>query len=131
MERILFYLKFEIEYVNNERYGKSYSINGKLEFEGKYKYYDKWDGKGYNKNGIIINKLINGTGKVKKYDWKGDLEFKGEYLNGERNGKEKEYVNGKLIYEGEYLDGTRKEKKEIKEEIKEEVKKEKLKCYII
>ena len=34
--------------------------------------------------------------------------FEGEYLNGERNGKGKEYNdNGKLIYEGEYLNGKR------------------------
>ena len=31
--------------------------------------------------------------------------FKGEYKNGERNGKGKEYDEyGKLIFEGEYLD---------------------------
>ena len=69
-------LKSEIEYVNNKGYGKSYTINGKLEFErkyGKYKYYgyfDKWDGKGYDENGNIIYELINGNGKVKEYDWK-------------------------------------------------------------
>ena len=32
-------------------------------------------------------------------------KFEGEYLNGERNGKGKEYYYGKLIYEGEYLNG--------------------------
>ena len=35
--------------------------------------------------------------------------FEGEYLNGERNGKGKEYDydNGKLEFEGEYLNGER------------------------
>ena len=35
--------------------------------------------------------------------------FEGEYLNGKRNGKGKEYnyYNGKLEYEGEYLNGNR------------------------
>ena len=33
------------------------------------------------------------------------LRFEGEYLNGKRNGKGKEYDNGKLIFEGEYLNG--------------------------
>ena len=33
----------------------------------------------------------------------GELEFEGEYLNGQRNGKGKEYYNNKLIFEGEYL----------------------------
>ena len=34
--------------------------------------------------------------------------FEGEYLNGKRNGKGKEYNdNGELIFEGEYLNGKR------------------------
>ena len=37
----------------------------------------------------------------------GKLRFEGEYLNGERNGKGKEYWNGNLIFEGEYLYGKR------------------------
>jgi len=40
--------------------------------------------------------------------------FEGEYLNGKRNGKGKEYyVNGKLIFEGEYLNGERNGKEKI------------------
>ena len=36
------------------------------------------------------------------------LRFEGEYLNGKRNGKGKEYYcNGKLEFEGEYLHGIR------------------------
>ena len=38
----------------------------------------------------------------------GELRFEGEYLNGERNGKGKEYdYDGKLIFEGEYINGER------------------------
>ena len=37
----------------------------------------------------------------------GNLVYEGDYINGKRNGKGKEYENGKLIYEGEYLDGKR------------------------
>ena len=35
------------------------------------------------------------------------VEFEGEYLNGKRNGKGKEYSywNGNLQFEGEYLSG--------------------------
>ena len=34
--------------------------------------------------------------------------FEGEYLNGKRNGKGKEYdYYGNLIFEGEYLNGKR------------------------
>ena len=45
----------------------------------------------------------------KEYDCYSDkLIFKGEYLNGKRNGKGKEYsIASKLIYEGEYLNGRR------------------------
>ena len=36
------------------------------------------------------------------------LKFEGEYLNGERNGKGKEYYeNGQLKFEGEYLNGKK------------------------
>ena len=34
--------------------------------------------------------------------------YEGEYLNGKRNGKGKEYYNeGELIFEGEFLDNKR------------------------
>ena len=33
--------------------------------------------------------------------------FDGEYKNGIKNGKGKEYYNGKLIYEGEFLNGKK------------------------
>ena len=36
------------------------------------------------------------------------LVFEGEYLNGKRNGKGREYdCNGKLVFEGEYLNDER------------------------
>ena len=57
-------LKCEIEFVNNEEYGKKY-INGRLEFERKFKDWYKWDGKGYDENGNIIYELFNGNSKVK------------------------------------------------------------------
>ena len=39
--------------------------------------------------------------------------FEGEYYNGKRNGKGKEYYdNGKLKYKGEYLNGKRKRSKD-------------------
>jgi len=38
-----------------------------------------------------------------------NLIFEGEYLNGERNGKGKEYHdNGELFFEGEFLNGKGK-----------------------
>ena len=36
------------------------------------------------------------------------MEYEGEFLNGKRNGKGKEYsYDGEFIFEGEYLDGKR------------------------
>ena len=36
------------------------------------------------------------------------MEFEGEYLNGKKKGKAKEYFNtGKLEFEGEYIDGKK------------------------
>ena len=45
----------------------------------------------------------NGKGKINEYYYNGKLVFEGEYINGERNGKGKEYnyKNGKLEFEGE------------------------------
>ena len=34
-------------------------------------------------------------------------EYKGEYLNGKKHGKGRDYCNGRLIYEGEYLNGEK------------------------
>ena len=45
--------------------------------------------------------------------YNGKLKFKGEYLNGERNRKGKEYYdNGNTMYEGEFLNGRKKWEKE-------------------
>ena len=103
-------MKFKGEYLKGKRNGKGkeYFFNGKLLFEGEYSNNKKWNGKGYDENGNIIYELINGNGKVKEYDYNGILIFEGEYLNGKRNGKAKEYLDGKLISECEYLNGEPK-----------------------
>ena len=57
--------------------------------------------------GEYLNGLKNGKGK--EYDKHGKLEFEGEYLNGLKNGKGKEYDKyGLLKFEGEYINGRRK-----------------------
>ena len=43
--------------------------------------------------------------KGKEYNYYDELVFEGEYLNGKRNGKGKEYVYNELVFEGEYLNG--------------------------
>jgi len=53
--------------------------------------------------------INDGKGDIKEFfDFNGKLIFEGKYLNGERNGKGREYYNdGKLKFDGEYLDGKR------------------------
>ena len=153
-------IKFEGEYLNGKRNGKGkeyyYYLDGQLLFEGEYKdgkknkkgidYYSsgklqlegeylngkKWNWKiidGFNNNkeyiikngngylkefqrsrllyeGDILNGELNGKGK--EYDKDERILYEGEYKNGERNGKGKEYGHFKqLKFEGEYLKGKR------------------------
>ena len=102
-------MSFEGEYLYGyKRKGKKY-INGRLEYEGEF-LFGKWNGKGYDENGNIIYELNNGNGTIKEYNDIDQLIFEGEYFNGRRHGKGKEYENGELIYEGEYINGRRKGK---------------------
>ena len=78
-------------------------------FEGEYFYDKEWNGIGYDINGNKAYKLINGKGIVKEYkEDDGNLEFEGEYLNGERNGKGIEYTSAEhKYYEGEFKNGKK------------------------
>ena len=50
-----------------------------------------------------MEKEIKGKKNDKNY-----VKFEGEYLNGKRNGKGKEYYdNGELLFEGDYLNGKK------------------------
>ena len=102
-------LFFEGEYLYGFKLKGKLYLKDHLEYEGEYLYDKKWNGKGYDKNGKITYELIKGNGKVKEYNRKGLLEFDGEYLNGKRNGKGKEYdlYTGLLFFEGEYLNGQK------------------------
>ena len=73
---------------------------------GIYKW-KKWNRKGYNKEGNEEYEIKDGKGIIKEYDYWGNLIFEEEYLNGERSGKGKEFIQFKntLVYEGEYLYG--------------------------
>ena len=102
-------LIYEGEYLyGSKRFGNMY-MNDRLEFKGEFLFDKKFNGKGFDENGKVIYELNKGTGKIKEYDYyKGFLLYEGEYLNGRRNGKGKEYnEHGNLIYEGEYLYGRR------------------------
>ena len=105
---------FKGEYKNGKRNGKGKEFNdfGHIIFEGEYLDGKKWNGnfisKKYNHKKLnkrcrshdddnnyienILSKLENGKGIIKLYD-DNRLLFEGEYLNGERNGKGKEYFH--------------------------------------
>ena len=106
-------LEFEGEFLYNMKIkGKEY-IKGRVSFEGEYYFDDKYHGKGYDENGNILYILNNGNGKVKFYDSGGNLCFDGEYLNGKKSGKGKEFFGGKLYFEGQYLNGAKNGKGKI------------------
>ena len=95
-----YYNEIKNELLNNEinKQVKDYSKN-KYELE-KY----------YNVGKLLLeagNKY--GEGIIKEYFAYNDyLIFEGEYKNGRRNGKGKEYFNkSKLKFEGEYLNGKK------------------------
>ena len=50
-----------------------------------------------------INGEKNGKGKEYDYEKNGVKVFEGEYINEEKNGKGKEYYDNKLKFKGEYI----------------------------
>ena len=117
-------LIFEGEYLNGKKHGKGkeYDSSGKIIFVGEYKNGKRWSGKVFGKDNLFTQlqehkerklecKLIDGKGIIKKYDYYEVLIFEGEYINGELNGKCKEYCGDKrdntLLFEGEYLNGKK------------------------
>ena len=152
------FAKYEGEFLNGKKNGKGqeYLFN-QIIFEGEYfndmrwkgmEYIDrdqdwdygitieieylngkKWNGVGYNDDGELIFLLINGNGTIIEYNYYDYTKYIGEYLNGRKNGKGKEYKkwidfsgcycdscvkDGSycLIFEGEYLNGKRYKGKE-------------------
>ena len=102
-------LKYEVNYFKGKKSGKEkiFDENGQLIIEKEYLKDKLWNIKFYDIYGNIKNEFKNGKGFIKEFD-RGILRFEGEYLNGEKNGKGKEYfLNRKLKFEGEYLNGKR------------------------
>ena len=83
---------FEGEYKNGERNvnGKEYDKDGDLIFEGYWKNGKRWNVKGYISSSFIKNELKEGKGYLEEY-FDQEYKYEGEYSNGERNGKGKEY----------------------------------------
>ena len=122
-----YFLKILFSHLNERRklriinYSKSLQnvlniniINYKILY-GKYIEYES-NGKAkefssYDDHLIYEGDYFNGkrNGKGKEYDEDERLKFEGEYLNGKRNGKGKEYdiYGDEIIFEGEYLNGKR------------------------
>ena len=88
------------------------SINNYIHYRGIYIIYEsnrigkEYDGKYKNHRLMFEGEFLNGkrNGKGKEYDdFDGKIKFEGEYLNGKRwKGKEYDVVRN-LIFEGEYL----------------------------
>ena len=102
---------FEGEFLKGKRWnGKAKGYDrwkGKKIFEIDYIKGKKWNGKIFDEKNNIICEIINDNGIFKEYDKVNYISFEGEYKNGERNGKGKEYKSGYLIFEGEYLNDER------------------------
>ena len=57
-------------------------------------------------NNNIVFELKEGKGYIKEYDILGKFIYEGEYMNGRKNGKGKEYnhfFRRHLKFEGEYI----------------------------
>ena len=98
-------LHFEGEYLYNYKLRGKLYIKGNIEYNGEFLYGKKWNGNGYDESGKIVYTLKNGNGGIKEYNFQDELIYKGEYLNGKRNGKGKNYKDNKIIFEGEYKNG--------------------------
>ena len=95
--------KLNIKLLNYKVFSGNYTTI--YEYTTKVKIYDE------SKDALIYEGgYLNGqkNGKGKEYDINGKLNFEGQYLKGEKNGKGKEYYdNGELKFEGEYNYGKR------------------------
>ena len=101
-------IKFEGEYLNGEKCNGIEHIRGKLEYDIEYKNCKKWNSKIYDNNGKIIYELIDGCGTIIECFHDNLISYIGEYKDGIRNGKGKEFEDdNKLIYEGEYFNGVK------------------------
>ena len=102
-------LIYKGEYLNGKRNGKGKEYFGKyLIFDGEYLNGKRWNGRLYTTDdNFSFFEIKNGKGNYIELNFIDRFVFKGEYINGERNGKGKEYTFGQKIFDGEYLKGKR------------------------
>ena len=94
--------ELDINLLDYRRVSKKYLI---VDTNGKGKEYFYYNDK-LSFEGEYKNGKRNGKGK--EYNDVGKLLFEGKFKNGKRNGKGKEYNGvGKLLFEGEYKNGKR------------------------
>ena len=97
------------EYLNGKRNGegKEFNEKGDLIFVGKYLNGNRLNNEYNNENKKLENNIFNEKKYEKEYH-NGCLSFEGNYINGKRNGKGKEYdYYGNVAFEGEYLNGKK------------------------
>ena len=95
--------KFGVDIKNYKKISGKYKIGEKKGIVEEYNLYTNLL--------VFKGEYLNGkrNGKGKDYYDNGKVEFEGNYLNGNRHGKGKEYdYEGNLRHEGEYLNGKRK-----------------------
>ena len=62
----------------------------------------RWNGQLFDENNNF-SEIKNGNGNIKVYNEDSILIFEGEYLNGKKNCKGKEYyINEEFMFKGEY-----------------------------
>ena len=94
--------QIDINIINYKRYSGKYII---FENNRKGKEYNS-----YNDKLLFEGEYLNGKrhGKGREYDKHFNIIFEGEYLNDKRNGKGIEYYpNRNVLFIGEYLNGKR------------------------
>ena len=121
-----YFIKLLFYYINNKRQLKLIKHNKAIKnlidinlfhyklFSGRYIIY-KSNNKGkvydsYNDQLIFEGDYLNGekNGKGKEYDYNGNIIFEGEYFKDKRHGKGREYNRyGELKFKGEYKKGKK------------------------
>ena len=99
---------YEGEYFNGKRNGKGKEYyRRKILFEGEYLNGKKWNGKVYDISNNLVYEIKEGKGIIKEFNEFTSKFVEGEYLNGEKNGKGKEYYEKEILFEGKYLNGKK------------------------
>ena len=110
-------LIFEGDFIGGKYiYGKEYNNLGEIIYEGKYKNGKKYEGiyKIKMHNHIYTYYILNSKVSNKFIDLNKEIIYEGEYNEGLKEGKGKEFnKNGNILFEGDFLNGYRYNGKEF------------------